>query len=66
MSLGAGNLAAAGGGGFGGIGGAGGSAPVQITYNIPVTGDMSPQTVLYLKQQLQQHDQELITKLGAA
>jgi TP901 family phage tail tape measure protein len=64
MSLGAGNLAVAGGGG-GGIGGAASGRQINITYNIPVTGDMSPQTALYVRQQFDQHDQQLITTLNA-
>jgi phage-related protein len=68
MSLGAGNLAVAGSLGSGGGGSAGGKAGGVVyspTYNIPVTGDMSPQTALYVKQQLLQHDQQLITTLNA-
>ena len=64
MSLGAGNLAVAGGGVAGAAGSAGGRQ-INIVYNIPVTGDMSPQTALYVKQQLLQHDQQLITTLNA-
>ena len=60
---------AAGGIGAGGVGaGAGGGLagrPIQITYNIPVTGDMSPQTVLFLRQQFKQHDAELERQLEA-
>jgi TP901 family phage tail tape measure protein len=65
MSLGAGNLAVAGGGGFGGGAASGSGRQINITYNIPVTGDMSPQTALYVRQQLDQHDQKLITTLNA-
>jgi phage-related protein len=64
MSLGAGNLAVAG-GGVAGIAGLAGGRQINIAYNIPVTGDMSPQTALFIRQQLQQQEQQLITTLNA-
>ncbi len=50
--------------GVGGVG-AGGQAGLvyQPTYNIPVTGDMSPQTAQALQRILEQHDQQLVGML---
>ncbi len=54
-------------GGVPGLGAAAGSVGqglvYQPTYNIPVTGDMSPQTAQQLKVMLEQHDQQLIAML---
>jgi TP901 family phage tail tape measure protein len=51
--------------GAGAAGGSGGSVTYAPTYNMPITGDVSPQTVRLIDQMLQKHDQELITVLNA-
>ncbi len=58
----AGVLGAPGTSGVGG-GAAAGGLVYQPTYNIPVTGDMSPQTAQQLKVLLEQHDQQLVAML---
>lgn len=52
--------------GAGGGGGASSGVTYAPTYNIPVTGDMSPQTALALRQMLDEHDQNFVTTLRAA
>jgi len=42
-----------------------GGVVVNNTYNLRVTGDVSPQTVLLLDAKIKQHDQQLFTQLQA-
>ena len=57
-----------GGGSFGGGGGTTAQPALvyQPTYNLPITGDVSPQTVNLIQTMLVQHDQELVRTLQAA